>query len=70
TYDSQDCTGTISSKVADLVYLEGIDLSNNMLQGSIPNLWNLSALKYLDLSGNMLVGGVPDYLGTMPSLRE
>ncbi|KAF5180638.1 hypothetical protein FRX31_029775, partial [Thalictrum thalictroides] len=23
TYDSQDCTGTISSKVADLVYLEG-----------------------------------------------
>ncbi|KAF5185254.1 Receptor-like protein kinase, partial [Thalictrum thalictroides] len=70
TYDSHDCTGTISSKVADLVHLERIDLSNNMLHGSIPNLWNLSALKYLDLSGNMLVGGVPDYLGTMPSLQE
>ncbi|PIA38418.1 hypothetical protein AQUCO_02800255v1 [Aquilegia coerulea] len=47
-YYSQECTGIISPTVADLVYLKELDLSNNMLHGSIPtSLWNLSKLEYL-----------------------
>ena len=51
--------------------LEGLDLSNNQLSGSIPSsLGNLSNLEGLDLSNNQLSGSIPSSLGNLSKLEE
>ncbi|CAK7344982.1 unnamed protein product [Dovyalis caffra] len=46
-----------------------MDLSNNMLTGTIPSLAKLHRLKELDLSNNMLTGSIPDSLTTLGCLQ-
>ncbi|XP_028799958.1 receptor-like protein EIX2 [Neltuma alba] len=46
-----------------------LDLSDNSIQGLIPNsLGNLASLKYLDLSSNSIKGALPSSLGNLKSL--
>ncbi|XP_065014318.1 receptor kinase-like protein Xa21 isoform X2 [Musa acuminata AAA Group] len=48
-----------------------MDLSNNLLEGEIPNdLGALSKLKILYLWGNQLRGSIPPEIGNLVSLRE
>ncbi|KAJ4717367.1 Leucine-rich repeat receptor-like protein kinase family protein [Melia azedarach] len=71
TMESARLTGKIPEYVADLTYLEKLDLSNNKLSGSIPDeLGDLSNLTILDLSQNRLTGNIPSSLGKLKNLRE
>ncbi|KAL8485717.1 hypothetical protein ACS0TY_027847 [Phlomoides rotata] len=55
----------------ELQELQGLNLSNNHLQGDIStNLCKMSNLGDLDLSVNMLTGAIPDCLGEVKSLRN
>ncbi|OWM80996.1 probable leucine-rich repeat receptor-like protein kinase At1g35710 [Punica granatum] len=56
---------------SSLPKLVSLDLSRNMLFGTIPsNIGNLSHLRYLDLSQNYLSGSIPASIGQMSSLLE
>jgi hypothetical protein len=55
-------TGTVSSKFADIKYLERLILANNNLTGNIPTEFtSLENLKELDLSNNLLYGKIPSF---------
>ncbi|GLJ19200.1 hypothetical protein SUGI_0344920 [Cryptomeria japonica] len=61
--------GSISSSLANLSYIETIDLSANALNGSIPPLMgSLSQLKHLSLRGNRLGGTTPSSLVSLSAL--
>ncbi|KAF8410823.1 hypothetical protein HHK36_003360 [Tetracentron sinense] len=63
-------SGQVPRELADLPYLEVIELSGNQLYGLIPeSLGNLSKLVTLDLSSNLLFGSIPERLGNMQSLK-
>lgn len=47
-----------------------IDLSQNNLNGQIPNLADLTGLQTLDLSGNFLAHRAPSSLCTLPAMQE
>ncbi|XP_028961542.2 receptor-like protein EIX2 [Malus domestica] len=49
---------------------EILDLSDNLLSGSIPNVTNFSSLKELSLSRNQLSGTIPESIGQMPKLKN
>ncbi|RHN50968.1 putative leucine-rich repeat-containing, plant-type, leucine-rich repeat domain, L [Medicago truncatula] len=47
-----------------------LDLSNNQIEGQLPNCWNsLSTLLFLDLSNNKLWGKIPQSIGTLDKLE-
>ncbi|KAH7690693.1 Non-specific serine/threonine protein kinase protein [Dioscorea alata] len=59
---SNKITGTIPSSLCELNYLHILDLSNNMIEGVVPDCWNLSlysGLQVIDLSHNNLSGIIP-----------
>jgi len=46
--------------------VKGLDLSENNLEGSLPDdIWGLSALKKLDLSSNRIRGSIPSTIGKL-----
>ncbi|XP_021817060.1 probable LRR receptor-like serine/threonine-protein kinase At4g36180 [Prunus avium] len=49
--------------------LEMLDLGNNQLAGSLPDLTNLSSLESLTISYNQLSGGIPESIGLMSKLE-
>ncbi|XP_020088163.1 receptor kinase-like protein Xa21 [Ananas comosus] len=62
--------GFVSPAVANLTFLQRIDLSDNKLHGSIPEeLGSLRRLRYLNLSVNSLGGTIPSSLGNCSNLR-
>ncbi|KAL6289282.1 hypothetical protein ACE6H2_006792 [Prunus campanulata] len=48
--------------------LEELDLSENVLAGSLNNLTSFSSLKFLNLSANQLSGNIPESIGQMSQL--
>ncbi|KAJ4897668.1 receptor-like kinase TMK2 [Raphanus sativus] len=55
---SMNLTGTISPRFADLTSLHGIDLSDNLLTGTIPHELIKMKLRVLDVSYNQLHGKI------------
>ncbi|CAN6936482.1 unnamed protein product [Brassica oleracea] len=58
---SMNLTGSISKRFADLTSVHMIDLSHNLLTGTIPSELNKMELTSLDLSYNRLHGRVPHF---------
>ncbi|XP_016652539.1 PREDICTED: LRR receptor-like serine/threonine-protein kinase GSO2 [Prunus mume] len=50
--------------------LGGLDLSENVLKGSLNNLTSFSSLKWLNLSANQLSGKIPESIGQMSQLMK
>ena len=65
-----DHGGRLPAGIAELAFLERLELSKNGLTGSIPAAWGaLARLRWLDLSGNKLSGTIPPELGRIGSLE-
>ena len=57
--------------IAELTFLERLNLSKNGFTGSVPAAWGtLSQLRWLDLSGNELTGAIPAALGQLGNLEQ
>ncbi|KAI8893392.1 hypothetical protein BC833DRAFT_298443 [Globomyces pollinis-pini] len=65
--DDLELTGTLSSSIQFLTSLRKIDLSNNNLQGPIPDVFqNLGFLEILLLQNNSFQGSIPNSIVTVP----
>ncbi|KAH9300457.1 hypothetical protein KI387_012040, partial [Taxus chinensis] len=60
--------GPMPSSINSLVNLERLDMSNNTLEGSIPELPNLLSLISLDISRNNFKGAIPESVAQLPKL--
>lgn len=61
---SQGLKGFISEQINVLSHLVSLNLSSNILQGSIPPGLGHGSLRRVDLSNNQLIGTIPDSLGS------
>ncbi|XP_052301402.1 probable LRR receptor-like serine/threonine-protein kinase At1g29720 [Populus trichocarpa] len=62
-------SGELPPEMANLTYLEIIDLTRNYISGNIPEEWaSMKHLTELSLTSNRLSGNIPGYLGSFPSL--
>ncbi|KAK7252942.1 hypothetical protein RIF29_37257 [Crotalaria pallida] len=69
--DSAGYTGSLSSSLKNLPYLQTLDVSNNYFSGQIPeSLSNLTRLSRLGLSMNSFSGEIPTSIGTLSNLQE
>jgi len=60
---------SIPEEIGNLKKLQYLDLSNNSIEGEIPQ--NLSStLQHIDLSDNDLTGEIPQYFNTFPNLKH
>lgn len=63
--NSNNFSGTISSKISNLPYLYELDVSNNQLSGPFPtSVLGMSTLTFLDLRFNFFSGAVPPQIFT------
>eukprot|EP00249_Psilotum_nudum_P004288 c17819_g1_i1 orf=532-999(+) len=63
-------SGALVPELADLKFLQYLELYNNNFSGSIPGeLGRLTQLLSLDLFGNSLTGVIPAQLGELNNLR-
>ncbi|KAL9346472.1 hypothetical protein Peur_061325 [Populus x canadensis] len=61
--------GELPAEMANLAYLEILDLTRNYISGNIPEEWaSMKHLTYLSLTSNRLSGNIPQYLGSFRSL--
>ena len=66
-----DHGGRLPPAIAELAFLERLELADNRLTGSIPAAWGaLSRLRWLDLRGNTLTGTIPAELGQLGNLER
>ncbi|KAK6157278.1 hypothetical protein DH2020_011526 [Rehmannia glutinosa] len=61
--------GQIPDAFAKLNFLEYLDLSRNMLEGSLPELMKSYKLRQLSLRGNTFTGSVPESFGQLSKLE-
>ncbi|KAL6216627.1 hypothetical protein ACLB2K_009848 [Fragaria x ananassa] len=62
--NSNNFSGTISSKIANLPYLYELDISNNLFSGSVPPQIFTQDLDALFLNNNNFMQSLPDNLGS------
>ncbi|KAJ6893748.1 hypothetical protein NC652_027726 [Populus alba x Populus x berolinensis] len=61
--------GKLPPEIANLTYLEILDLTRNYISGNIPEEWaSMKHLTSLSLTSNRLSGNIPGYLGSFRSL--
>uniref|UniRef100_A0ACD6AB99 Uncharacterized protein n=1 Tax=Avena sativa TaxID=4498 RepID=A0ACD6AB99_AVESA len=61
---SRGLVGTLSPAIADLAYLEVLNLTDNVFSGAIPaSLGKLARLQYISLCDNAFTGEIPDLRG-------
>ncbi|XP_078172452.1 LRR receptor kinase SERK2-like isoform X3 [Carex rostrata] len=69
--NSKGFTGTLSPALANLTYLNALNLGDNKIIGEIPEqLGNLSSLNVLNLRNNLLTGAIPTSLGRLSELQK
>ncbi|KAK6922253.1 Protein kinase domain [Dillenia turbinata] len=67
---SQNLSGTLSSGIGNLTYLQSVLLQNNAISGPIPEaIGRLEKLETLDLSNNKFTGEIPGSLGDLKNLN-
>lgn len=67
---SQSLSGTLSSGIGNLSFLQSVLLQNNDISGPIPaTIGKLEKLQTLDLSNNKFTGGIPSSLGDLKNLN-
>jgi hypothetical protein len=64
---NNNLSGTIPTSLASMPNLYTLDLSSNLLSGSIPSLVSLTSLHELFLSNNLLTGPVPKLSSSITS---
>ncbi|KAI4312217.1 hypothetical protein MLD38_037054 [Melastoma candidum] len=70
TFSSPTADSTLSSALVGCSRLVGLDLSQNLFTGSLPeSVASLPLLTYLDLSGNNFSGNFPERYGRFPRLE-
>ncbi|XP_062020253.1 uncharacterized protein At4g06744-like isoform X1 [Rosa rugosa] len=63
--NSNNFSGTISSKIANLCYLYELDISNNLFSGPFPTaVLGMNGLTFLDIRFNFFTGSVPPQIFT------
>ncbi|XP_062008977.1 probable LRR receptor-like serine/threonine-protein kinase At1g07650 [Rosa rugosa] len=67
---AQNLTGTLPPEFSKLHYLKVLDVSRNLLTGSIPSQWATMQLEELGLMGNRLSGPFPKVLTNITTLRN
>ncbi|XP_020203384.1 probable LRR receptor-like serine/threonine-protein kinase At1g07650 isoform X1 [Cajanus cajan] len=67
---AQNLTGTLSPEFSKLRYLKQLDLSRNIITGSIPLQWSTMSLIELSLMGNRLSGPFPKVLTNITTLKN
>ncbi|XP_045787010.1 probable LRR receptor-like serine/threonine-protein kinase At1g07650 isoform X1 [Trifolium pratense] len=67
---AQNLTGTLSPEFSKLRYLKILDLSRNIITGSIPPQWATMNLVELSLMGNRLSGPFPKVLTNITTLKN
>ncbi|KAM5586349.1 hypothetical protein ABKV19_005324 [Rosa sericea] len=67
---SLDLAGTLPPELANLTYLQTIDLSRNYLSGTIPREWGSLPLVTISLVGNRLTGSIPIEIGHISTLQS
>ncbi|CAO2842290.1 unnamed protein product [Amaranthus hypochondriacus] len=65
----QDLFGGLPKSLSKLRYLKIIDLSRNLLGGTIPKEWATLKLEYLGLMANRLSGPIPKFMGNITTLN-
>ena len=63
-------SGPLLDALGSLTSLTTLDLSDNRLSGTIPDLSSLTRLQDLYLGDNQLSGTIPDWLGSLTGLQE
>ncbi|PPD70412.1 hypothetical protein GOBAR_DD32709 [Gossypium barbadense] len=67
---SQSLSGSLSTSIGNLSYLQSVLLQNNAISGSIPaTIGKLEKLVTLDLSNNTFSGEIPASLGDLKNLN-
>ncbi|KAK7300123.1 hypothetical protein RJT34_10958 [Clitoria ternatea] len=67
---AQNLSGTLSSEFSKLHHLRQLDLSRNIITGSIPQQWATMHLVELSFMGNRLSGPFPKVLTNITTLRN
>ncbi|KAL5101353.1 hypothetical protein RYX36_005680 [Vicia faba] len=65
----QNLSGILSSEFSKLRHLKILDLSRNIITGSIPQQWTTMNLEELVLRRCMIKGEIPEYIGVMEKLK-
>ena len=63
-------SGTLPAELGSLISLNALDLSENRLSGTLPDLSTLTILTSLNLGDNQLSGTIPDWLGSLTALQD
>ncbi|XVF79039.1 hypothetical protein PTKIN_Ptkin14bG0187600 [Pterospermum kingtungense] len=67
---AQNLSGTLPPELANLAFLQEIDLTLNYLSGTIPSDWGSLQLVNISLYGNRLTGSIPREWANLSSLTR
>ncbi|KAL5989816.1 hypothetical protein ACLOJK_010710 [Asimina triloba] len=70
TLKSQNLSGVLPPELVRLPFLYNIDLTRNLLTGSIPPEWTALPLQQINLMANRLSGPIPKEIGNITTLQK